>query len=110
MVLKPNPRFSQRKQGLIVLSFFDGLGSAPHIATTWLQHFEVRRIFAWETDGDLAKLSQERFGALLVHRGDFVADGQELRGTGDRGPAVPRPQSHSQRGSRVGGSGWIQVP
>ena len=74
MVLKPNPRFSQRKQGLIVLSFFDGLGSAPHIATTWLQDFEVRRIFAWETDGDLAKLSQERFGALLVHRGDFVAD------------------------------------
>ena len=79
---RPRSRSRQRRQqrparaqcDLILLSFFDGVGSALIICERICQEKDWQwRALVWETDEDLVKLTSDRF-SNIEHRGDFDCD------------------------------------
>ena len=61
----------------ILLSFFDGVGSAALVLNSLCSKTrKTWRAIAWEIDSDLVKLVQEHFPDV-IHRGDVDADNAE---------------------------------
>ena len=70
-------RHQQPPPDYILLSFFDGVGSAALVLNSLCSKTrKTWRAIAWEIDSDLVKLVQEHFPDVM-HRGDVDADNAE---------------------------------
>lgn len=70
-VLLPNPSSNIRGDDVILLSFFDGIGTACFALTSLIGPPSL--VVSWELDPECILISQKHFPSM-VHRGDFLAE------------------------------------